>query len=42
MRRDQAILVEGVLRDFPRINMDCVERRQWLEVLAVSFRMSAV
>ena len=36
MRRDQAILVEGVLRDFPRINMDCVERRQWLEVLAVS------
>ena len=36
MRRDLAILVEGVLRDFPRINSDRVLREQWLEVMAVS------
>ena len=36
MRRDQAILVEGILRDFPRINSDRVLREQWLEIMAVS------
>ena len=42
MRRDQAILVEGVLRDFPRINLDRVERQQWLEAMAVSGSPSEV
>ena len=36
MRRDHAVVIEGVLRDFPRINSDRVLREQWLEVMAVS------
>ncbi len=36
MRRDQSILVEGVLRDFPRINKDRLNWELWLEALAIS------
>ena len=35
MRKDHFLLVEGVMKDLPKIKKALYDRRQWLEVLAV-------